>query len=256
MNKYAIRHYLDFLWAMTEKEIKARYKHTLFGFLWVILNPILQMIVIGFVFSFFIRLPVDNYFLFLFAGLLPWQFFSLSLSKATPSFIHERSLLQKSSFPREVIPLSIILSNFFHFVVSLLMLFVFLLFTGKLLFPQILLVVPASLVLLLFTIGVSLLTATLQVRFRDISFFVQSLLVLWFYATPIVYNLTLIPSRFLVVYYFNPLSYLFELFHASVLHQPLPNTALFLVNFSIVGLVILIGWFLFRREHRFFVDWL
>jgi len=87
------RHWLDFLIAMTEKEIKARYKHAVLGFLWVIINPLLQMLIIGFVFQFFIPVKVDNYFLFLFAGLLPWNFFSMSLSKTTPSIVYERSLI-------------------------------------------------------------------------------------------------------------------------------------------------------------------
>src|SRR3989304_9448269 len=116
-----LKHYLDFLWAMTEKEIKARYKRAVFGFLWVVLNPVLQMIIIGAIFSFFIKIP--NYFLFLLAGLLPWQFFSTSLSKATPSIVHERSLLQKAKFPIETIPISLILANFFNMVVSFVLLF-------------------------------------------------------------------------------------------------------------------------------------
>jgi len=131
-----LTNYLHFIWAMTEKEIKARYKHTVFGFLWVILNPVFQMFVIGFVFSFFVYIPVANYYLFLFSGLLPWQFFSLTLSKATPSFVYERSLLQKANFPREAIPLSIVLSNFVHFVVSLVLLIVFLGLSKSIVFPQ------------------------------------------------------------------------------------------------------------------------
>lgn len=252
--KQRLKHYFDFLWAMTEKEVKARYKHTIFGFLWVVLNPVFQMVVIGFIFSLFIRLPVDNYFLFLFTGLLPWQFFFLSLSKATPSFVFERSLLQKSKFPREVIPLSIIFSNFLHFVVSLIILVAFLFITQNIFFPQILYLVPASLLLLLFTVAVSLLTATLQVRYRDINFFVSSLLALWFYATPIVYNLTLIPANLQVVYFFNPLSYIFELYHLSTIPQPLPSSSLLIANLLIIGIVSVVSWLIYKKEHNFFVD--
>ena len=90
------RQWLDFLLAMAEKEIKARYKHAVLGFLWIVLNPLLQMLVIGFIFQFFVPVKVENYFLFLFSGLLPWNFFSMSLSKATPSIVYERSLIQKA----------------------------------------------------------------------------------------------------------------------------------------------------------------
>src|SRR3989304_10296080 len=112
-----LKYYSDFLWGMTEKEIKARYKRAVFGFLWILLNPLMQMIIIGAIFSYFIKVP--NYFLFLFTGLLPWQFFSLSLTKVTPSIVNERSILQKAKFPIEAIPISIILANLFNMIVSL-----------------------------------------------------------------------------------------------------------------------------------------
>lgn len=255
-NKQKLKNYIDFVWAMTEKEIKARYKHTVFGFLWLILNPILQMVIIGFIFSFFIRLPVENYYLFLFSGLLPWQFFSLSLTKATPSFVYERYLLQKSNFPREVIPLSIIFSNFLHFIISIILLVGFLILKGDLIFPQILYVFPASFLLLTFVVGTSFFTSTLQVKYRDINFFVQSLLIVWFYATPIIYNLELIPDRIRSIFYLNPLSYIFELFHISVIHQSIPNLNIFISNFLVILLVSVVGLFIFKKECRYFVDWL
>src|SRR3989304_7521187 len=105
-----IIHFWDLLWGMTEKELRARYKNTVFGFLWILVNPILQMLVIGFIFAFFLKEPIEHYYFYLFAGLLIWNFFSLSLSKATPSIVYERNLIKKAVFPRSVIPLSIIVS--------------------------------------------------------------------------------------------------------------------------------------------------
>src|SRR3989337_4369260 len=106
------RLFIDLLWGMTEKELRARYKHTVFGFFWLVANPLLQMLVIGFVFTFFMKEPITNYYYYLFIGLLVWNFFSLSLTKATPSIVWERSLIKKAKFQHSIIPLSIILSNF------------------------------------------------------------------------------------------------------------------------------------------------
>jgi ABC-2 type transport system permease protein len=248
------KHYIDFLWAMTEKEIKARYKRAVFGFLWVVLNPVLQMIIIGLIFSFFIKIP--NYFLFLLVGLLPWQFFSISLSKATPSIVYERSLLQKAKFPIETIPISLILANFFNMTVSLVILFFLLGFLNKLMFPQILLVVPALIWLLAFTIGLSLLTASLQVRFRDINFFVQTLLILWFYATPVLYTLSLIPKTLYPLFAINPLTSIFEIMHLSLLGQGVVNNQIVFLNLSTSVLVTFVGIFIYKRKYKFFVDWL
>lgn len=249
-----LKHNLDFLWAMTEKEIKARYKRAVFGFLWVILNPVLQMLIVGFIFSFFIKIP--NYFLFLFTGLLPWQFFSFSLSKATTSFVNERALIQKAKFPKESIPVSIILSNFIHLVISLFLFLSLLLVIGKGINLQILLLIPTLIWLLVFTIGFSLLTATLQVRYRDISFFNQTLLTLWFYATPILYNLTLIPDKARFLFALNPLTSIFELFHFSILGSGTINYKIIAINLFFSMAILMLGILVFKKQEKYFTDFL
>lgn len=127
-----VRHFWELLWGMTDKELRARYKHTAFGFLWLLVNPLLQMAVIGFVFPLFVREPVTHYFFYLFAGLLAWNFFSMSLSKTAPSIIFERNLIKKAMFPRAVIPLSIILSNLVNSLAAYLLFLLPLLILGTL----------------------------------------------------------------------------------------------------------------------------
>lgn len=258
MNKsnQPLQYYIDLLVVMTKKEVKVRYKHAILGFLWIVINPLFQMMVIGLIFSLFVKVSVKNYFLFLLAGLLPWQFFSLSLSKATPSFVHERHLLQKSNFPREVIPLSIIFANFLHLIIAFFLLITFLTFTGLLQLPNLFFLIPASVLLLTFTIGTTLLFASLQVRYRDVNYIVQSLLAIWFYATPIIYNVELIPRNIQAVFSLNPLSIIFELFHLSISGQPLPQSDVVLPNIAIMTLVTMLGLREFRRSNKYFVDWL
>src|SRR5690242_15638685 len=101
--KTTASHFFELLWGMTEKELRARYKYTIFGFIWLVANPVLQMLIIGFVFTFFMKEPVEHYYYHLFIGLLTWSFFSSSLTKATPAIVFERALIKKSSFPRAVI---------------------------------------------------------------------------------------------------------------------------------------------------------
>ena len=239
---------------MTEKEIKARYKRAVFGFLWILLNPLLQMAVIGFIFSFFIDIP--NYFLFLFSGLLAWQFLSVSLSKATPSIVYERALLQKAKFPIEVIPLSIVLSNFFHLLVSYLFLIIFLLLSGNAKYPDILMLIPALIWLLIFTLGLALFFSSLNVIYRDVAFIVQTILVLWFYVTPVMYSLDLVPSEFYALYSINPLTSILELFHKSFLGREDPNINILVINLIISITVLFIGIVVFKKQQKHFIDWL
>lgn len=241
---------------MTEKELRARYKHTVFGFFWLVANPLLQMFVIGFVFTFLLKQPVKNYYFFLFNGLLVWNFFSLSLSKTTPSIVFERSLIKKARFPHTVIPLSIILSNFIHFSLAFLLYLVPVLFLGTLSWISALLVLLSFLLLLAFTVGLSLLTAALNVRFRDVNFFVSALLIVWFYATPIMYSLTMIPRHILWLWRFNPLTSILQLLQQALLGLPGPGPGMLLSNIGVIVVITILGITVFERESKYFDDWL
>ena len=251
-------HFHQLLLALTTKEIKARYKHAVLGFLWIFINPLIQMIVIGFVFSLIFKFGIDNYYLFLFTGLLPWNFFSLALNKATPRIVWDRNLIQKANFPREVIPLSMILSHFFHFLVSWLMLITYLIFTHQWQFFTLSTIsnqLVAILLLLIFTSGLSLITSALNVFYRDISFVAQAGVLIWFYATPIIYPLKSIPFRFRPIFYLNPLSGVFSLLQKPLTETAFPNYIL-LGQITFIILTAILGVIIFRKKSAYFSDWL
>lgn len=254
VSKPSINHYLDLLWVMTEKEIKVRYKKNILGFLWIILNPLLQMVIIGVVFSLFIKIP--NYFLFLLSGLIPWTFFSQASSRATVSIVNERSLLKKAKFPIEVIPFSIVLSSFFNLIISLILLTTIILLTKTAVLTNILFLIPASIWLLVITSGVSLLTSALYVQYRDVGFMVRTLITLGFYATPVVYSLSLIPARLRFIFALNPLASIVELFHLSLLKQGAIDRTILSVNILITIAFLLLGLLLYIRKRKYFVDWI
>ncbi len=259
------KQYLDFLLAMTEKEIKARYKFALLGFLWIVLNPLLQMLIMGIIFQFFVPVNVDNYFLFLFVGLLPWNFFSMTVIKNTAAIVNERQLIQKSKFPREVIVLSIIFSNLFHFLIALSLLLIALIgdkviqgdsVSELLLYVQrVLLVFPLCLWLTFITSGFSLLLSALNVRSRDVSFMVQAIMPLWFYGTPIVYTLNLLPAQFLPFFILNPLTSIIQLFQYILLRQPTIPLHFMILNLLIGAAIAFLGWKVFQKESPLFDDW-
>lgn len=250
-----IRHFWELLWGMTEKELRARYKYTVFGFLWLVANPILQMLIIGFVFTFFMKTPIKYYNYFLFIGLLVWNFFSLSLTKATPSIVNERSLIKKAYFPRSVIPLSIILSNLIHFVLAFVLFLIPISFLNTLSISSVFYLLIAYCLLIIFTTGFSLFTCALNVRFRDVNFFVQALLVLWFYSTPIVYSLSQMPRDLLWLWRFNPITSILQLFQHALLGAPAPGPAMLASNIGVIVIITAIGILVFRDESRTFDDW-
>jgi lipopolysaccharide transport system permease protein len=250
------RYYIDFLLIMTEKEFKARYKRTIFGFLWVFVNPLLQMIVIGFVFQFFTKEPIKNYYLYLFVGLLVWNFFSMTLSKTTSSIVNERNLIKKAKFPREIIPISIILSNFVNMSLAFLLLLLPVVFFRTASIGNLPSVMLGFILLLIFTVGLSMFTSALNVRFRDISFFVQAILIVWFYATPIIYSINVVPYKLMWIWRLNPLTVIVQLFQNAFVSAAAPGPGMFVSNTLIILFVAVVGLKVFQRESKNFDDWL
>ena len=252
------RYFFELLLALTQKEIKSRYKHAILGFLWIFINPLIQMLVLGFVFSLIFKFGVKNYYLFLFTGLLPWNFFSLALNKATPKIVYDRNLIQKAKFPRSIIPLSMVSSHFFHFFVSWLMLIIFLLITRQWQFFQPIMFFSQTLAIILlfiFTSGLSLITSALNVFYRDINFITQMMVMLWFYLTPIIYPFSFIPKNFQKIFYLNPLLTVFNLLQKPVLGFDLP-TPVILTHILIIFLTLILGFKIFKKKEKYFADWL
>lgn len=252
MNNY--KYYFDFLLAMTDRELRARYKKAVLGLLWIFINPILQMLIIGSVFSYFIHIP--NYFLFLFCGLLPWNFFITSLSRATSSFLNERLLLKKARFSTEVIPLSIVLANLLHFIVASVIILIILIFFGYLGKINIILFTLTLFWITFLTGGVVLLTSTLYVKFSDVNFIVQAITTALFYASPIVYRLDMVPQKLMPIFYLNPLTSIFQLFQCSLMGECNLNASLILSNLAISFILIYMGISIFIKHKNYLVDWL
>lgn len=248
------RQYLELVLAMTDRELRTRYKRAVFGFLWVFINPILQMLVIGTIFSYFVDIP--NYFTFLFSGLLPWNFFSTVLAKGTPSFVNERLLIKKAKFPLETIPFSIAFSGFLHLLVSIGLFLALLVILGKASDLNLALLFLSLFWLLTVSLALVLLTSTMHVKYRDVNFITQVLTQLLFYATPILYDLGMIPEHLRVLYYFNPLTSILGLFQCTLVGHCVISVGLFVANAVVSFFLVAIGIYFFRKDVDYLVDWL
>jgi ABC-type polysaccharide/polyol phosphate export permease len=248
------KRWFELLMAMTLKELRARYKMAIFGFLWMFLNPVLQMLVMGFIFQFFVPIEMDNYFEFIFPGLLAWNFFAYTVSKNTPMYVNERALIQKAKFPREVVVLAVVLSNLFHFFVALVLFVVWLaLIRGEIYWQLWWVMIMAVIWLTMLTSGLSLLLSSLNVRWRDINFGVQALLPLWFYATPIVYSLEWLPMWLTDWLKINPMTGVVELLRLSV---GLESGGFYWQGLLVTIFILTLGIVVFKRESLFFDDWI
>lgn len=246
--------YKDLLLALTIKEIKARHKKTALGFFWVLLSPLLQMVIIGIVFSFFTK--VENYFIFLLTGLIPWLFFSQAINRATSSIVAERRLLQKTKFPVEIIPVSIVLSELIYLLSSLALLILYLLIFQSDLLVKLYLIIPGLFWLTLLTLGISLITSSLFTKYRDVSYIVKTIITLGFYATPIIYSIKSIPGDIKYIFMINPAVSIIEMFHEGFLLNGYLNNQFIFVNLLVSIFLIILGGVIFSKMRKYFVDWL
>ena len=240
---------------LTVKELKARYKSTYFGFLWAFINPLLQMIILSIVFKFFFRIQVENYSIFLFSGLLPWMFFSLSLTSGTSTLIDNRDLLKKVVFPREILPISAISANFVNFAASMIIFIIVLAIFGFLNFNQIIFLPIAIVLQLVLTLGIVLLTSALNIVYRDVAYIIQAGLILWFYVSPIFYPLSFVPEKFANLYSLNPTVGIIGLYHYSVIGQDFPSTLAISASFVFSLALCLIGLLVFEKKKANFADY-
>ncbi|MGH8908204.1 MAG: ABC transporter permease [Egibacteraceae bacterium] len=208
------------------KELKVRYKSSALGFLWSLLTPLLMTGVFTVVFAVFLRVPLGmgNFATFFLGGFLVWQFFANSVNASVGAIVGNAPLVKKVYFPREVLPLSLVLSQGVHLLLALIATApLFIHYRGF--HPQLLPAIALGLALLVaFTAGVSMLFAAANVSFRDLQELIQVLFLAWFYATPVIYPLFFLDEgtarRFLPLIWANPMTWYVELFHRLLYGVP------------------------------------
>lgn len=250
---YAFR---ELLWVWSLREIRIRYKQSVLGVAWAILQPTALMIVLTVVFSFFARIPSDGipYPAFSLVALLPWTLVVSSLTFGSSSLITNINLVTKIYFPREILPLGHILAAFLDFTVASIPLLGLLLYYGLPFWQKSLwlgLLLPFQFLL---TTGITLPLAALMVSYRDLRFVVPLFLQIWMFASPIVYPVSLVPEKFQTLYELNPIASLLTSYRMILLHGETPRffpTAWFCL---ISTVAFILGYWFFKRAERDFAD--
>jgi ABC-2 type transport system permease protein len=235
------------------KELRVRYKRSVLGFIWALLNPALLMLVLTLVFSALMRFKVPHYSIFLLSMLLPWTFFSQTLAYSVESIVSNGDLLKKVRIARMVFPVSALVSNIVNFLLTMIPLLVLIL---ALRFPVhwtwLYLPIP-MLGLFLFTLGVSFFLSTANVFYRDVSHIIQVLLSAWFYFCPIIYSVDFVPERYRWIFHLNPLLYVLNGFRLSIYYGLLPTWQSAALSLACGILAVVFGFAVFQRYEKSFV---
>ncbi|HEX6719840.1 MAG TPA: ABC transporter permease [Pyrinomonadaceae bacterium] len=232
--------YRDLLYTLSVHRIKVRYKQSVLGGLWAILQPVSLMLMFTFIFSFVARIPSEGapYAIFAYTALLPWNYFSSSVSNATGSLVSHAQFVTKVYFPREILPATYVIASLFDFVIASTVLGGLMIYYRVPLTIYALYAVPIILILTCFALAMSLFLSATQVRFRDIGVAVPLLLQLWLFATPVIYPLSSVPLRFRTIYSLNPMVGVIESFRQVVLRGSPPDYWSLTVT-AIVSVVLL-----------------
>lgn len=248
-------HYKDLIWFLTKRDIALRYRQTILGVAWALLQPLATMAVFTIFFGKFGKIPSDGlpYSLFAFCGLIPWQLFAYALAESSNSLVGNQNLITKVYFPRLIIPLSSVLSGLVDFAVAFVVLVVMLGWFGRA--PSVSLIVLPLLVLLALTtaLGVGLWLSALNVQYRDVRYTLPFLSQLWFFATPIAYPSSILPERLRPLFGLNPMAGVVEGFRWALLGTGRPPSLL-PVSIAVSLAVLWGGLHYFARMERRFAD--
>jgi lipopolysaccharide transport system permease protein len=247
--------YREMIVSLVKRDLKSRYKGSILGFLWMFLNPLLQLCVYTIVFSGIMRMDIEKYYLFLFVALVPWIFFSTCLSGGTTVIFGQQDMVKKIYFPREVLPISFVTSQFVNMLLSFVVILVVVFFNNIIIEPFawlcLLLVMIIEYILCL---GITLISSALTVYFRDLQHILGIISMAWMYLTPVLYPVDTVPERFLNLFNLNPMTpvtiaYRDILYYGRAPHM---NT---LLSATILGIIVLvIGKVAFSKLQRGFAE--
>jgi lipopolysaccharide transport system permease protein len=247
--------YRELLWVLTMRDVRVRYKQTVLGAAWAIIRPVSTMIIFSVVFGRLAEMPSDGlpYPIFVYAGLLPWTFFSTAVSTSGQSLVGSAHLVSKVYFPRLIIPLSSVGSGLIDLLIATAVLLLMMLWYGVG-WSWNLLAAPLLLLFVVFTaLGVGTLLSAVTVAYRDFTHVTPFLVQIWMYITPVIFPVSLVPERWQWLLYLNPMTGLVEGFRAAFLGKPFDPVGL-AVSVLIATGIFLAGVAYFERVERRFAD--
>lgn len=255
INFREIWRYRELLYFLAWRDVKVRYKQTVLGFLWAFLQPFTKMVIFSAIFGGLAKIDSEGfpYPIFLYAGLLPWQFFSESLSRSSSSVVGSANLITKVYFPRLIIPLSAIGACLVDFAISFTILIGLMFYYSIPLTLATLLIVPLVVLTILAAFGIGCLLSALDVTYRDFRYMIPFMVQIWMFITPVLYPVKIVPAKWQWLLLLNPLTGIVDAYRSAILGKPFQWGHL-AISSGVILLAILIGTLYFRKTERRFAD--
>lgn len=247
--------YREMIFSLVRRDLKGRYKGSILGFFWTFLNPLLQLIVYTVVFSVILRSDIEEYYLFLFVALVPWIFFSTSVSGGAGCILAQQNMIKKIYFPREVIPISFVTSQFVNMLLSLLVVLAVIFLSGHGINWGAILYLPViMLVEYVLALGVAMITSAVTVYIRDLEYLLGIITMAWQFLTPIMYSMEIVPESVLPIFNLNPMTPII-IAYRDILYGKKPPEISTLMHATLLGILLLcVGCLVFKELKRHFAE--
>ena len=252
--------YRELLKNNVKKEVRGRYKNSILGVMWTFLNPLLQIAVYAMIFPYILKQQQPYYLIFVCVGLIPWSFFTTTIIQSTNTIIGNANIVKKVYFPREILPLSVVLSGAINFLIATIIILAFCIGGGKGITWHIIIFPIILLLQMILQLAISFVLSAVTVYIRDIEHFVQIVLMLMFYATPIVYSTATLDgstktAQFMKqVIMLNPMTTIIEGYRSIFYTQTLPDFKGIGIWYIISIALLFIGWLIFKKLQKGFAE--
>ena len=246
--------YREVLKTNVQKEIRGKYKGSFLGVLWSFLNPLLMVLVYALVFPYIMRTNVDNYLVYLITGVIPWNFFTTCITTGCNCVWINGGIIKKVYFPREILPISVVAAGLINFLISCVIILLFVLFGGIGFSVQLLWLPLIAIIQSALSLGLLFILSAINVYVRDIEYLVGFLLNLLFYATPILYTADMFPESIRWVLYLNPMTTIIESYRNIFYYQQSPALIPLMIVFMVSFIILIIGYLIFKKLERGFAE--
>lgn len=247
--------YREMIVSLVRKDLRGRYKNSALGFLWTFINPLCQIIVYTVVFSQIFRMGIEKYYLFLTVVMIPWVFFSSSVSGGSMSVVSQQDLVKKIYFPREVLPISFVTSCFVNMLLSFIVVFAVIAVSGIGFNLKAIAFLPMIMIIeYVLALGITMITSACNVYLRDLEHIIGVLMMAWIYLTPVMYDINYIPENLRPIFYLNPMTSIALAYRDILYYKQVPQLST-LLSAVLIGLAALIvGSIVFDKLQRNFVE--
>jgi ABC-2 type transport system permease protein len=247
--------YRQMIFSLVKKDLRGRYKGSVLGFLWTFINPLFQLIVYTIVFSKILRNDVPRYYLYLFVALIPWIFFSSSITVGAASIVSQKDLVKKIYFPRMVMPISYVTSCFVNMLLCFIVIFAVIIVTGVGINFLAILTLPVIMIVeYVFALGMAMIASAVTVYFRDLEHILGIVSMAWMYLTPVVYSKSIVPPRYRGLFNLNPMTHIIDCYRTVLYEKQVPDLTTLLWAAGLGVFFLIFGAVIFNKLQKHFAE--